>query len=46
LSLREYNHRIIKASLKKNDDNYQKVADQLDISVSTIYRMLKEEKTD
>ncbi len=46
LSLREYNRRIIKASLKKNDDNYQKVADQLDISVSTIYRMLKEEKTD
>jgi DNA-binding NtrC family response regulator len=42
LSLREYNRRIIAAFLKKHDNNYQTVADKLDISVSTIYRMLKE----
>ncbi len=44
LTLREYNRRIIVAFLKKHDNNYQTVADKLDISVSTIYRMLKEEK--
>jgi len=44
LSLRDYNRKIIKALLKKNNDSYQKVADQLEISVSTIYRMLKEEQ--
>lgn len=44
LSLRDYNKRIIKALLKKNRNSYQKVAEQLDISVSTIYRMLKEEQ--
>ncbi|MCB2221919.1 MAG: sigma-54 dependent transcriptional regulator [Bacteroidetes bacterium] len=42
LTLREYNRRIIVAFLKKHDNNYQTVADKLDISVSTIYRMLKE----
>jgi transcriptional regulator with GAF, ATPase, and Fis domain len=46
LTLREYNHRIIKAYLQKYDNNQQAVADKLDISVSTIYRMLKEEKED
>lgn len=44
LSLREYDRRIITAYMKKYDNNYQKVADALDISVSTIYRMLKEKK--
>ncbi len=44
LSLREYNLRIIKAFLTKYENNQQTVADKLDISVSTIYRMLKEEK--
>jgi DNA-binding NtrC family response regulator len=44
LTLREYNLRIIQAYLKKYNNNQQTVADKLDISVSTIYRMLKEEK--
>ena len=44
LSLREYNLRIIKAFLNKYNNNQQTVADKLDISISTIYRMLKEEK--
>lgn len=44
LSLREYNLRIIKAFLNKYNDNMQVVADKLDISVSTIYRMFKEER--
>jgi len=44
LSMREYNIRIIKAFLRKFNDNHQAVADKLDISISTIYRMLKEEK--
>jgi DNA-binding NtrC family response regulator len=42
LTLREYNLRIVKAYLQKFNDNMQDVADKLDISVSTIYRMLKE----
>lgn len=44
LTLREYNLRILKAFLEKFDHNHQRVADKLDISLSTIYRMLKEEK--
>jgi len=44
MSLREYNLRIVKAFLQKYDNNQQTVAQKLDISVSTIYRMLKEEK--
>lgn len=44
LTLREYNLKIIKAFLNKYDNNQQVVADKLDISVSTIYRMIKEEK--
>lgn len=44
LTLREYNLRILKAFLQKFDNNHQTVADRLDISLSTIYRMLKEEK--
>lgn len=42
LSLRDYNRRIIQAFLKKYNDNNQMVAEKLDISVSTIYRILKE----
>jgi DNA-binding NtrC family response regulator len=44
LTLREYNLRIIKAFLQKYDNNQQTVADKLDISISTIYRMLKEDR--
>ena len=44
LTMREYNLRILKAFLQKYEDNMQKVADKLDISISTIYRMQKEEK--
>ncbi|GAB4322099.1 MAG: sigma-54 dependent transcriptional regulator [Bacteroidales bacterium] len=44
LTLREYDRRIIKIYLKKYNDNHQVVAEKLDISVSTIYRMLKEER--
>jgi two-component system, NtrC family, response regulator AtoC len=44
LTLREYEHRIIKATLKKNNNDIRLTATKLDIGVSTIYRMLKEEK--
>jgi two-component system response regulator AtoC len=44
LTLREYNHRILTTYLKKHDNNINVVAQKLDISPSTIYRMLKEEK--
>jgi len=43
LTLREHNMRIIRAYLKKYDDNVKKAAEALDIGFSTIYRMLKEE---
>jgi DNA-binding NtrC family response regulator len=44
LTLRDYDRKIIRAFLNKYENNQQKVADKLDISISTIYRMLKEEK--
>jgi two-component system response regulator AtoC len=44
LSLREYELKIIKALLKKNNNDIKVVADQLEIGVSTIYRILKEDK--
>ena len=44
LTMREYNLRIVKAFFQKYNDDIQTVADKLDISVSTIYRMFKEEK--
>ena len=44
LNLRDYNRRIIQAFLKKYNNNNQRVAEKLDISVSTIYRILKEGK--
>jgi two-component system, NtrC family, response regulator AtoC len=44
LTLREYQVKIIKATLKKNNNDIKLAADKLDIGVSTIYRILKEEK--
>jgi two-component system, NtrC family, response regulator AtoC len=44
LTLREYEIKIIKATLKKNNDDIRLAAEKLDIGVSTIYRILKEEK--
>jgi two-component system, NtrC family, response regulator AtoC len=44
LTLREYQVKIIKATLKKNNDDIRLAADKLDIGISTIYRILKEEK--
>jgi DNA-binding NtrC family response regulator len=44
LTLREYQIKIIKATLKKNNDDIKLAADKLDIGMSTIYRILKEEK--
>jgi DNA-binding NtrC family response regulator len=44
LTLREYQVKIIKATLKKNNNDIKLVADKLDIGISTIYRILKEEK--
>ena len=44
LTLREYQLKIIRATLKKNNDDIKLAADKLDIGISTIYRILKEEK--
>jgi two-component system, NtrC family, response regulator AtoC len=44
LSLREYTVKIIKATLKKNHNDIRLAAEKLDIGISTIYRILKEEK--
>jgi two-component system response regulator AtoC len=44
LTLREYELKIIKASLKKNNNDIRQVASKLNIGVSTIYRILKDEK--
>jgi DNA-binding NtrC family response regulator len=44
LSLREYQVKIIKATLKKNNNDIKVAAEKLDIGISTIYRILKEEK--
>jgi two-component system response regulator AtoC len=46
LTLREYDLKIVSAYLKKHDNNIPLVAEKLDISQSTIYRMLKEGKMD
>lgn len=43
LTLREYERRIVETYLKKYDNNTKLVAQKLDIGLSTIYRMLKEE---
>ena len=44
LTLREYQVKIIKATLKRNNDDIKLAAEKLDIGISTIYRILKEEK--
>ncbi len=44
LTLRDYDRKIIRAFLNKHNNNQQKVAELLDISISTIYRILKEEQ--
>ena len=44
LTLREYTVKIIKATLKKNNNDIRLAAEKLDIGISTIYRILKEEK--
>lgn len=44
LTLKEYELKIIKSYLQKYDDNVKLVAEKLDIGMSTIYRLLKEEK--
>ncbi len=43
MTLREHDLKIVKSYLKKYDDNMKLVAEKLDIGLSTIYRMLKEE---
>ncbi len=44
LSLREYERRIVDAFLEKYENNVKLVAEKLDVGISTIYRMIKEEK--
>ncbi len=44
LTLRDYQLKIIKATMKKHNNDIRLVAKILDIGISTIYRMLKEEK--
>ncbi len=44
LTMREYEMKILKATLRKYNNDINLTAQKLDISVSTIYRMLKEEK--
>jgi two-component system, NtrC family, response regulator AtoC len=44
LTLREYEIKIIKATIKKNNNDIRLAAEKLDIGISTIYRILKEEK--
>ncbi|MBN2274834.1 MAG: sigma-54-dependent Fis family transcriptional regulator [Bacteroidales bacterium] len=44
LTLREYEMKIIKATLKKNNNDIRVTAKKLDIGVSTIYRLLKGKK--
>ena len=44
LTLREYELKIIKATLRKYNNDIKLAAEKLDIGISTIYRLLKEEK--
>lgn len=44
MTLRDYNHRILLTFLEKHENDIPLVAEKLDISVATIYRMLKEIK--
>ena len=43
MTLKEYELKIIKNYLKKYDDNMKLVAQKLDIGLSTLYRILKED---
>jgi DNA-binding NtrC family response regulator len=43
-TLREYERKIIKAILNKHNNDVRLAARELDIGISTIYRILKEEK--
>jgi len=45
LTMREYEIRIIKASIKRFNGDIRQAAESLDIGVSTIYRILKEERS-
>lgn len=44
LTLREYDMKILRSTLKNNNNDIKLTAGILDIGISTIYRMLKEEK--
>ncbi len=44
MTMREYEIRIIKAAIKKFSGDIRQAAESLDIGVSTIYRILKEER--
>lgn len=44
LTMREYEMKILKATLRKCNNDINLAAKKLDIGVSTIYRMLKQEK--
>jgi DNA-binding NtrC family response regulator len=44
ITMREYEMKILKATLRKYNNDIGLAAKQLDIGISTIYRMLKEEK--
>lgn len=44
LTLRQYELKIIKAMLRKHNNDIKTVAVKLDIGISTIYRLLREEK--
>ncbi len=46
LTLREYDKRIVKTYLNKYNNDTKLVAQKLDIGISTIYRMLKEDQND
>jgi len=46
LTLKEHTRHIIKAYLKKCNNNVKQAADKLDIGFSTIYRVLKEDQKD
>jgi DNA-binding NtrC family response regulator len=44
LTLRQYEMKIIRSLLRKHDNDIKAVAKKLDIGVSTVYRLLREEK--
>ena len=44
MTMKEYELQIIKTYLKKYDNNMKLVAEKLDIGLSTLYRLLKENK--